>query len=259
MAHRPPLQFNPQHWDRIFPLIAATYLKPLTSLSSSTDDMDVCVADLDRVRALMEPAGKAAYDREMGREQVHIIYRAIDWNKCVIGGSGALRQFTNASWNEADTDIFAEVASASELRTLVDAFMDTMNLRVETPHVVIEKFVELTPDMRRDALQKNGGNNERFHESILATCTLQVPGLAMPVQFVGINTMSHSYGKLSLLDHLNLITDLPAAVQYTAKNGTPLYHVPERALEALRTKRIPSANICASRKTKYEERGYDFY
>ncbi len=192
-------------------------------------------------------------------DPLETIYSAIDWNVCVIGGSGALRRYTNAAWKENDTDVFCSANSASEFIAIVDTFIQQLDQRltVNAP-VVVEKFEVITDEKRREASVTNG-RDERFHDSILATTTLRVPGVSTPVQLVGINTVTNMYGRQSLGEHLNVITDLPAAVQYTARHGEKIFHVPYRALAAIATKRVPVVNICATRKAKYEARGYEFY
>ncbi len=197
----------------------------------------------------------------MSDDPASVLYRAIDWTKCVIGGSYALKLYSNAKWPVGDIDIMCDVQSAAELLALAHGLTHSMDQRVlkERPSKVsLDKFTVLTPEMRKEAQKTNGGE-ERFHESILGTCTLTVPGVPMPVQMVGIDTTSHIYGKLALVDHLDYITDLPAAVQYTVAQDRPLFHVPQRAVDAIASKRIPIATICASRKAKYEARGYEFY
>jgi hypothetical protein len=114
----------------------------------------------------------------------------------------------------------------------------------------------------RTANWKELGGEERFHESILATSKVTVPGVPIPVQLVGLDTTSNILGKATLVEHLSLICDLPAAVSYTARHGTKIFHVPEDAKTCIASGRVPENKICpfaAARKKKYQERGYTFF
>lgn len=71
-----------------------------------------------------------------------------------------------------------------------------------------------------------------------------------------METRGHPSGETDIVRHLDRITDLPAAVSFIYGPRGRLFHTPERALEAIATKHVVSANICAERKAKYQARGY---
>jgi hypothetical protein len=195
------------------------------------------------------------------------LYQHLDWMHCVVGGSYALKQYMRAKWAARDADVMCQVASAKELEEMAFRLVHSLNhggrrigTAEETEDARVDKFTEITPEMRT-AHWKELGGEERFHESILATSKLTVPGVPIPVQLVGLNTTSHILGKATLVEHLNLICDLPAAVSYTARHGTKIFHVPERAIEPIATRQVPVSKICPfanSRMQKYTERGFTF-
>jgi hypothetical protein len=188
-------------------------------------------------------------------DPLSLLYRHLDWTRCVIGGSYALKQYTRAEWAAADVDVMCKAQSARELLDMTIALVDSLGEDAR-----ITKFTEITPEMRT-AHWKELGGEERFHESILATSKVSVPGVPIPVQLVGFDTTSNILGKETLVEHLDLVCDLPAAVSYTAKHGRKIFHVPERAKEPIATRRVPENKICpfaAARKAKYAERGYEF-
>lgn len=182
------------------------------------------------------------------------VFQAVDWSRCVIGGSYALRAYTGArDWQPDDVDIMCAAESHSEFREILDAFIAKSG-----PHTELRAIKLLTEEDRRHA--QVAGREERFHESILGTSTLHVPGVALFVQLVGFQPSTHQHGRGDIVTHLSRITDLPACVSLTARPGEePIFHVPQRALVPLATRRIPVADICAARKTKYERRGYTFF
>lgn len=191
------------------------------------------------------------------------LYRHIDWSRCAVAGSYALQQYERTTWDypPQDIDIPCKVASTAEFEGLVAQFIERTNSLIReagAPKARIEKYTIITPEMRLARLKELGGE-ERFHESIIATSTLHVPEVPLPVQLIAIDATSHIYGEVSLLEHLALICDLPASVSYTAKAYKKIFHVPERALDPIECKRIPADKICASRRAKYEQRGYSFY
>ncbi len=175
------------------------------------------------------------------------LYRHLDWSRCLVGGSYALHQFTGATtWQPHDVDVPCKVDSVAEFERLLADFMEKSGARL------IEKEIQ-TPETRKEATALNG-RDERFHDSILVTCTLNVPTVSLPVQLVGITT-----GKHELLAHLNNITDLPACVSFRVmEDGQRMFHVPERGLRALSTKVVSSLDICPARLEKYKARGYTF-
>ena len=180
------------------------------------------------------------------------LYAAIDWSRSVIAGSHALHQYLGEhdAWTPNDIDIMCEVKTHADFCRLVDAFKEKVDAPGETRKL-------LTPEMRAEATRENAANGreERFHHSILATSTLTVKGINKPVQFVGLEVDA---GR-TLLSHLNDTTDLPACVSYTVtEEHRRIFHVPERGLPALRTRRVSCLHTCPARIGKYKQRGFVF-
>lgn len=180
------------------------------------------------------------------------ILKAIDWTRSVIGGSYALCAFMGADWQPHDVDVMCQVASHADFDALVAQFRErALPLSSE-----VVKHVRMDDATRAAAARDTtSGLDERFHESILGTVTLRFDGLPVPVQLVGMCVRP----PMTLLEHLNETTDLPACVAYTQWPGGPrIFHVPERGLEALRTRTVHRADSCAARMDKYKKRGFTF-
>lgn len=196
-----------------------------------------------------------------------LIYPAIDWSRCVIAGSYALHQYQRVTqlqrgpvWFPNDIDVICDIRSHEAFQAEVARVQKRLtHITGKTP--VIDRMKLLTPTEREQNVRvAGGGREERFHESIHATCTMRVANLPIPMQMVAMDT-GRSKG---LVPHLSEITDLPASVNYRVvgppfdKDGR-IFHVPERALDALRTGRINKGDICPLRVDKYKARGFDFY
>ena len=183
------------------------------------------------------------------------LYPVLDWERSVVFGSYALRLYTSdTAWEPGDIDVPYRCTSHAE-------FMAEVTRLLTATGATLAKSVTLRSDAdRHQAAQVLDGREERFHMSILATATLRVPGVPWPVQLVGMDPSGDRLGNTGLVEHLNHIQDLPACVSYTmADDGrTRIWHVPTRAVEALRTRHVRAVDICAARKDKYAKRGYVF-
>ena len=183
------------------------------------------------------------------------VYQSLDWAITTIGGSYALQQFTGDTWEANDIDNFLQCRNVDVFKLEVEKFIHRLSnpsdsfvkpLKVRVVRMNLDPHgTPLTPD-------KINGKDERFNESIIATCTLEVEDIPKPIQFVGINT-----GNRSLLAHLHDITDIPACVNYTYDDGRRIFHVGEKCIQTLFTRQLSGLEICRSRANKYKERGYD--
>jgi hypothetical protein len=191
---------------------------------------------------------------------------AVDWSQCAVMGSYALHQYMQAAhlhdpkqpWFPNDIDVGCNIATHDAFKLHVKRVVDALATNPSTPPVV-EKLVLLTDEERsaRGIAAAARGDEERFHRSIIATATLRVPGIPVPVQLVGLDT-TESRGDLEA--HLDVVTDVPAAVSYRYTHyGSRIFHVPERAVQAIQTRRVPTRTICSSRMAKYAARGFMFY
>ena len=181
------------------------------------------------------------------------LYGTLDWTMCVIGGSYALQQFTqDTTWSPNDIDI------PCALKTHDEFVAEVERLKTAMQGTEVTKMKLWTPELRAQHGRDNPGPDEKFHRSIIATAVLAVPGIALPVQLVGVDITTGPRFSAGLLEHLAQITDSPARVSYT-ENGPRIYHVPMGDLEPIMSRRIPSWKICPARKAKYTARGYTFY
>lgn len=184
------------------------------------------------------------------------LYPAVDWSRCLVAGSYALQQYTrDKSWMPGDIDIVCQCDSYAEFDQALEAFAANLG-----PSAAIIKAKHWTPEARaKEPIE----GEERFHESIIGTSTLKVAGVPLPVQLVGITSAGYHLpgdNHPSILTHMARITDLPAKVTYSVhdQGRQRIFHVPETAIAALMTRRIPRGGTCASRVAKYRARGYTF-
>lgn len=175
-----------------------------------------------------------------------------DWTQCVVGGSFALQQYLREPWIPNDIDVMCKCGSVADLEAIISRVKDG------APNTTVSPVLVITPEIR-SAKTKEDPDYERFHESIIATCKMAIPGIPLPVEVVALNPRLTPIGDASIIEHLNRITDLPACVSYNYyADGTRHFHVPKRALRALERRVIKAFNICASRKAKYAARGFTF-
>ena len=181
----------------------------------------------------------------------HFGYQAVNWDKTVIGGSYALHQFTgDTDWGPNDVDIFFATNS-------MESFKDRVNSFAENTNSTIKKFNDFTVVGNRDEPNAINSRDEKFHELIKGSVTLDTPGFEKEVQFIYL----HDYQDRGPQSILLETTDLPSCVCYTVdlQSGQKIFHIPEKGREALLTRRAPKKEICKSRFEKYAKRGYDFY
>lgn len=177
------------------------------------------------------------------------VYNNIDWTRCAIGGSFALKQFEDADWEPNDVDVFVAVSldktiGVEQFKEVVDKYV------VETQSEITRKF-RSTKEAREQHLVNGGGlSTEDFHDSILGTIEVKTEGLSKTIQFVAFRT-NELFGW-----HHELISimDAPPCILYTVnRRMEKCFIVGEEYLEF---KRNGMQNICEGRRKQYEERGY---
>lgn len=186
------------------------------------------------------------------------LYPAIDWDRCVIGGSHALWLFSSpVTWTPNNIDIYCSVASRR-------VFSRALARLVLSLGATVIRDVRPTAGER---LKRTAG----CHESIIAVATLSVPGVALPVRFHGVERpptvpIPVEYSGVEnppniwLRQHLAEILDVPACVVYSVRDdGRYVYSYPPEAhpyliLDAT----IPAHLTTAERAEKYTARGYVF-
>lgn len=177
------------------------------------------------------------------------LWGLLDWSRCVVGGSQALHAYERnqslfaPQWTPADVDVHCALASDAEyMEELLRLLSATQGTLVEPVTLVSNGRPPGTRTSMRD---------EVFDRAIRATATIRVPGVPVPVQLIRVETTN-------LIETLDRISDMPACVSYTVRDHERVFHVPTRAMGALRTGQIPWCPMTAERKDKYEKRGYVF-
>lgn len=162
------------------------------------------------------------------------VERAMDRRRCAMVGSTALQRFMHADWEPSDFDIACKCDSYAEWRMLVDNYL--RNIRITGK-----------------AASTFSGVSEPL-VSIMETANIKIEGIAKPVQIIGLMSTFET-----LPDIIARTTDMPACVSYTlhAKTGERIFHLSERCLEAIATKKLAPGSISAARAPKYRARGFD--
>ena len=185
-------------------------------------------------------------------------YKAIDFSRCRIGGSYALKMLTEAEWEPGDIDIYVDCTGPPDKSrtesTSYEIFTDRVKAFIKkAPGVVIgerfKTFMELCDEHENDDM-----TTERFSTAIVGTVTLKYPGINKKIQFIGIHYATDYFkGFDEFLGHL---CDVPACVVYTFSDGMMTFHKPKKYAE--RDTVINASWICQKRRKKYEGRGYKF-
>lgn len=180
--------------------------------------------------------------RDFNQEDIlrtHGIYRYFDWNNTVIGGSYALKQFSGDLWESNDIDIFILTASEKEFEEYIERFCnETLATKSD-------------PNYRSKV---TGSGSEIFHELIGGSCKVNHPNIDKILQFVWIKKT----GNRPIQSILAQTTDVPSCVSYKfdIDSNQKIFNIPEKGRQSLfwRTARVDE--VCPSRKSHYEKRGY---
>ena len=179
-------------------------------------------------------------------------YKNLDWHNTVIGGSYALHQFTgDTEWQPDDVDVFVATDDLEDFRSKVQVFAEKSNGS-------IVKFNDFSdPDFQAEYDRTGNRRDEKFHELVLASTTLDVPDCDRKIQFIYLYSDSGRSPESILVE----TTDLPSCVCYKVDPWTQqkIFFVPEKGREALFTRKVPLEEVCKSRFEKYSKRGFDFY
>ncbi len=209
------------------------------------------------------------YARHTTKEINNSIFLPLKDENFIVGGSYALKRYTNADWKHDDIDVFVPVYSKTNVprlesdedkRLLHEEFqLEVLKLigKINCPNTTLlkeRKVNWLVPGEHSGGEQVDGLINpaEEFHHTLIGTETYRI--YDEKVQFVGVILTPGSHG---LLNHLLQITDMPSCVFMKPDNAT--FVIPTNALIPLSSKVIPEKNVCSSRQEKYEKRGYFFY
>ena len=176
------------------------------------------------------------------------LYPHIDWARCAIGGSHALQQYMRAKWPAApvaDIDVSCQVSSAEELVQLTLDFLKNADAGGRLQQVNVDRT--------------NPRATEMVDAAIVATADVVTPDVPVPVQFIGVYVPRG----LTLLEQLDRINALPAAVTYTVRPyfGRRLFHLSDHTRAVIAARRVPRGvrlSTSEERRAKYERRGFEF-
>ena len=210
------------------------------------------------------------------RREINGLLEHVNWETSVVGGSFALHRFTVPATTMSFADHFrGRVWTPDDIDVMVGCVTEDEFMAEAARFEQVSQCVRIK-DSSQALLVDVDRRSEKFHERIVRSltydcnargtsgtcCTSTVPqSQSIPkVQLVGIKVdKDQKCGPIpELLNVLNDITDLPAAVSFTLSNKTMFFHVPEKAALSLLTKTVNVKDICPERKAKYATRGYTF-
>jgi hypothetical protein len=174
------------------------------------------------------------------------IYHAVDWSKCLAVGSHPLQQYLNASWVPDDIDFACRVNSREEFNQIVEKFVQNANksgVSESTPVKPCQLDIHGSEEYSR---------KERLGDFFVASCNVYAKGVKQPIQFIGLKVEPH----VDLPSVISEIADLPACISYSMRAGIRIFHIPERVIEVLRTRRVSRRDIAFDRQDKYRKRGF---
>lgn len=174
------------------------------------------------------------------------VYNAIDWKRCMIGGSYALKQFENAGWEANDIDVFVAVTRDEDEAK----FKEIVSEYVKKTDSSIHRGFRSTEEARKQKTIDGSWTCEDFHSSIVGTIEVDTKGISKKMQFVGFRT----YDLLGWHHELISIMDAPACILYTLTGTGKCFIVGDQYTKFKQTGL--GKLICESRRKKYEERGY---
>lgn len=268
----------------------ASIFKHFGFCQDTSDDSDIIMAIPENVPESIR--GPLTNKKPPGDLMPKEVYKAIDWNRCLIGGSYALKQYLPdgdilAQWIPSDVDIFGIYDDHNEFDRECLIFQQKANLEL-LKEVYNDAEILDCPELREKIKSSmviktsNGNNNnqvnnnnvnnnqansddrfvEDFDHAIIGTKTYIKKGFDQKIQMVGFNKgriRREKKNANSLLELLEEITDVPACVSYTMKDGKQMFYLPNRATIALQTGAVYYNQICSKRIEKYRNRGFYFF
>lgn len=187
------------------------------------------------------------------------VYNTLDFEKCCIAGSYALREFEKKGWKLNDIDIFVDCKNYmseypfSIFKTHVSEF-----IKINGSKVKIVKDFRTLEELLKDYDKKEKMDildvGEHFSDYIVGTITVKHEDIELPIQFIGIFNKNDTFTQT-----LEKMCDSPSCVQYkvlcTTKKLERVFIIPNKYNEDGIYK---VGDICKVRKEKYESRGYVF-
>lgn len=171
-----------------------------------------------------------------------------DINEYFIGGSYALKRYSNANWNANDVDIFIQYNKHTPKNDKGELEINLGLSGLAVTHVWC-----------RDRDPPNTDEEELFHDAIQQVTTYH--GNDMKIQLVYIKDDWVRSNNKQILTVLNKITDYPAHVFYRKDLASDffIFYTTELMDECIKHKIIPKTHCPHERRrNKYEARGYEF-
>ena len=162
------------------------------------------------------------------------VYKSLNFDCSVIGGSYALKRFTGDKWKSKDIDVFVSKCDDDAFKKYIEDFMRKTDAKITHADTYSTEF---------------------FNLNIRQVYTFKVPEMTVPIQFIHMVSKE----KENIVSTYSRTVDLPSAVCYTIENGEKIYHIPERALSSIFTRNV-NLSDCGThdRHKKYKSRGYYF-
>ena len=155
---------------------------------------------------------------------------SIDWSRCAIGGSYALKKFTNAKWDHNDVDVYIPVDKYEEH---VSKIISKTNAK-EIPHKIYHKYSNV--------------HNVR---------TYRIPQYDKNIQLIAVNTETQPVKDIEPYYDI----DTPTCVSLSQDTNTDrlIFIVPEGCIEKINgSKKINRKYVSEEVVEKYEKRGFTY-
>jgi hypothetical protein len=182
-------------------------------------------------------------------------YNSLDFTKCAIGGSYALKQLTLAEWPAHDIDIFVATADFDNLVAQFQATIPTavILLRERVGKAIIYDRICSEQEGVRTELRSPETDTEEFTRIVARTKTFHVDGVTPNlIQFIALTLAPNE----TLETCLARITDVPACVSFRIVQGQKYFTIPEKGRLPLFHRQVTRSAIATARTAKYEARGY---
>lgn len=146
---------------------------------------------------------------------------SIDWQKSVIAGSYALKQFTGDQSSEShDVNIMIACKDKNEFEIEAKNFAEKSQAKLnQESHLDKESFPK---------------NHIFFHDRVLGSKTYQLENYQKPIQLICLQQKQNE----NAVEILNEISDKALYVSYSVTSGGErIFHISEKGLEILWTKK----------------------
>jgi hypothetical protein len=229
--------------------------------------MDKYISDLGLKNITQNRLGYNRYSEAIGKRETDVIPKYVydnlnnlkNQNKIdfYVGGSYALKLFTNADWKNKDIDIFIQIEDDNQDRLTKQTILEICDQIIDKKYydkssvnddfITRNSFITSSNDIKNDA--------KNFRSKIIDVRDYKIPETDSIIQLIFMT----KYTKHNFVTMLTSLLDFPAHILYKYNNGSYIFTYPDRYLKNYQIKEFPQKMSHSSDRTeKYKERGYKF-